>query len=106
LKIPGYGSAWHCPVITLVFTIKLSSEYTNTDKINCKAGVPHKGSRGMGFIEFVEFLGFFGLMKQKCAEGATPTACSNTINPKNTMNKATLFGGLEGPRVIQGLEGS
>jgi hypothetical protein len=26
LKIPRCGNAWRCPVITLVFTIKLSSE--------------------------------------------------------------------------------
>jgi len=48
-----------------------------------------KGSRGIGFIELVEFLGFIELMKRKRVEDSIPTAISNTINPKNTMNKAT-----------------
>jgi hypothetical protein len=44
-----------------------------------------------GFIEFVVFLEFIGLMKRKGVEGSIPAALSNTINPKNTMNKATKF---------------
>ena len=55
-----------------------------------------KGPRGIGFIEFVEFLGFIGLMKRKRFEDSIPSALSNTINPKNTMNKATMFVGSEG----------
>jgi hypothetical protein len=55
-----------------------------------------EGSRGIRFIELIEFLGFIGLMKRKRVEGSIPTAISNTINPKNTMNKATNFIGLEG----------
>jgi hypothetical protein len=55
-----------------------------------------EGSRGIGFIAFVVFLGFIGLMKRKHVEGSIPTALNNTINPKNTMNKTTKFIGFEG----------
>jgi hypothetical protein len=38
-----------------------------------------------------EFLGSIGLMERKSVKGSIPTILSNTMNPKNTMNKATKF---------------
>lgn len=55
-----------------------------------------QGLKGIGFIEFIEFVAFIGLKKRKRVEGAIPTALSNTINPKNAMNKETKIAGLEG----------
>ena len=55
-----------------------------------------RGLKGIGFIELVEFVAFIGLKKRKRVEGAIPTALSNTINPKNAMNKETKIAGLEG----------
>jgi len=47
-------------------------------------------------FEGIVFIVLIGLMKLERAEGSIPTALSNTINPKNTTNKATIFVGLEG----------
>jgi len=65
-----------------------------------------RGLKGIEFIELVEFVAFTGLMKRKRVEDAIPTDLSNTINPKNAMNKATKIVGFKGLRVIQGLESS
>jgi hypothetical protein len=60
------------------------------------------GSRGIGFIELVEFVEFIGLMKRKRVEGPMPKAFSNRINPENAMNKSNYvcrvqgFSGSEG----------
>ena len=50
----------------------------------------------IGFIEFIVFLGFIGFMQRKRVEGSMPRALNNTMNPKNTKNKATKFVGFEG----------
>ena len=47
------------------------------------------------FIGFVGFLGFFELMEQGRGGYHIPFAESNSINTKNTMNKATKFIGFE-----------
>ena len=55
-----------------------------------------QGRGGIGFNKFIMFLGFIGLMTRKRVEGSIPTTLNNTINPKNTMNKATKFVEFEG----------
>jgi len=55
-----------------------------------------KGSRGMAFFEFVEFLGFIELMEQKRVESSIPMAMRNTINTTNPMNTINKCAGSEG----------
>ena len=55
-------------------------------------GLNNAGFEGIGCIEFVEFLGFFVLMKRErvgCHHRLA--AIDNSINTTNPMNKATMF---------------